>query len=213
MGTNDTDETTCSIASALFGKTRRAVVGLLYAQPDEAFYLREILRATGVGRGALQRELGRLTAAGILRKTQRGRQVYYQANAACPVFADLRGLVLKTVGVADVLRDALARLAERIDVAFVHGSLAAGEATSESDVDLLVVGRVTFAEVAAATGGCEERLGRDVNPTVYPPAEFREKLEAGHHFLKTVRDGAKIFLIGDQHDVERLATGGPAEAS
>lgn len=194
-----------NLSGTLFGKTRRAVLSLLYSHTDESFYLREIARAAGVGLGAVQRELARLSDAGIIRRTVRGNQVYYRANPECPIFAELQSLVVKTAGVGDVLRAALTSLATRIQVALIYGSFARGKERRGSDVDLLVVGDVTFAEVVSALGEAQETLGREINPTVYPPAEFRSKLGEGHHFLTSVSKEPRIFLIGDEHELERLA--------
>jgi len=202
MGTTAKPATT---ASVLFGKTRRAVLSLLYGHPERDFYLREIVRAAGTGVGAVQRELRLLTEAAIVRRRARGNQVYFQANPECPVFPELKGLVLKTAGLADVLRAALAPLAERIRAAFVYGSFARGEEGRGSDVDLLVVGDVTFTELVSALGPAQEALGREVNPTVYPPREFRKKLSAGHRFLENVQKEPKVFLVGDERELERLA--------
>jgi predicted nucleotidyltransferase len=116
----------------------------------------------------------------------------------------LRGLLLKTAGVADVLREALAPLAAGISVAFVYGSVARGEERRASDVDLLVVGDASFAAVAQALAPAQRRLGREVNPTVFTPAEFRQKLTAGHHFLRSVTGREKLFLFGNEHDLRRL---------
>ncbi len=202
-----------SLADALFGKTRRAVLGLLFGHPDEGFYMRQISRILNLGQGALQRELQRLVAAGILLRESHGRQVYYRANKACPIYDDLQGLVLKTAGLADVLRAALAALAERIEVAFVYGSLARGTARATSDVDVMVIGMVTFAEVVAALSPTQDRLRREVNPSVYPPDEARSKALSGSHFLTTVLHEPKLFLIGGDDDLERLVTDGLAGAA
>jgi predicted nucleotidyltransferase len=189
----------------LFGRSRRAVLGLLYGHPDQEFYLRQVIRAAGGGVGGIQRELGQLTEAGILRRTVRGKQVFFRANADCPVFEDLKALVAKTSGAADVLRTALAPLSDRIRVAFVFGSLARAEQKAASDVDLMVVGAVAFTEVVAAMADAQARLRREVNPTVYPPEEFCGKLSAGHHFLRNVLKREKIFLVGDERELARLA--------
>ena len=192
--------------SALFGRTRQAVLGLLYTHDAEALYLRQIVRAVLLGQGSVQRELAHLTAAGLLTRTQRGNQVYYQANRGSPVFAELKSLIIKTVGVGDVLRAALEGFSDRLQVAFLYGSLASGVDTMISDVDLLVVGRVTFGEVAEAVGVVQERLRREVNPSVYSAAEFRKKVLAGHHFLTDVLKGPKIFLIGGELELKRLGS-------
>ena len=194
-----------NLASVLFGKGQQAVLGLLFGRPDESFYVREIVRASRVGQGAVQRELQRLAEAGIIDRAVRGRQVFYQANRQCPIFAELQGLVVKTVGVADLLRASLAPLVDRIVVAFVFGSFASGEPRRSSDVDILVVGDATFGEVVSALGAAQEKLGRDVNPSVYPVAEFRQKLAAGHHFLTSVLNNPKIFVLGDERELAGLA--------
>jgi predicted nucleotidyltransferase len=155
--------------------------------------------------GAVQRELMKLTAAGIIRRESRGNQVYYQANPNCPVYSELKGLVLKTLGAGDVLRAGLAPLAERIELAFVFGSVAGGREGRESDVDLLVVGKVTFAEVVAAVGSAQKTLGREINPAVYPVKEFGAKAGAGHYFLKRVLQGPRLWIIGGEGELARLA--------
>ena len=193
-----------SLSATLFGKTRRAVLALLYSHSDESFYLRQIARTDGVGLGAVQRELKKLSEAGIIRRKARGRQVYYQANPGCPVYAELKNLVVKTVGVGDVLRAALVPLADRIRVAFLFGSLVRGRERSSSDVDVMVVGDVTFAEVVSALGRVQETIHREINPLIYPPEEFRSKLAADHHFLKKALEGTKFFLIGDDYELAKL---------
>ena len=147
----------------------------------------------------------RLSDSGILRRTLRGNQVHYQANSDCPIFEELKNLVVKTAGVGDVLRVALAPLVNRIEVALIYGSFARGEQQRGSDVDLLIVGDVTFSEVTSALAEAQDILGREINPTVYPPREFQSKLREGHHFLTSVSKEPRIVLIGGEHDLERLA--------
>jgi predicted nucleotidyltransferase len=192
------------LSKTLFSKTRRAVLSLLYSHVDDAFYLRQIVRAAGVGLGAVQRELKQLSDAGIIQRIVRGHQVYYKANPQCPVFAELKNLVIKTVGVGTVLKAALTPLSDRIQVAFIYGSFARSEEHRDSDIDVLVVGDVTFAEVVSSLGGAQMTIGREINPTVYPPAEFRSKVAAGHHFLNAVLKEPLFFLIGDKHELARL---------
>lgn len=193
------------IGSTLFGKTRLSILALLYGKVDRQFYLSEIVRAVGGGRGAVQRELKRLTDAGLLRRAVRGNQVYFQANSDCPVFADLKGLIVKTAGVVDVLRAALAPLGKRIHVAFIYGSIVRGEETADSDVDLLIVGEVTLFDVVSALASAQEMLRREVNPSIYPAEEVREKVDDGDHFFTTVMASPKLFVIGDEDKLGRLA--------
>lgn len=182
------------------------MLGLFYGHPDEAYYLRQIARSTGMGLGAVQREVQRLSAAEIINRVVRGRETYYQANRQCPVFAELRSLVLKTVGVGDVLRVALMPLGDKIKVAFIYGSLARGDERTGSDIDLMVVGDASFEDVVSALSTVQKTLAREVNPTVYPASEFSAKLAAGHHFLTSVMRGEKTFLIGDERELKRLGS-------
>lgn len=193
------------LAKTLFGRSRRAVLGLLLGHPDEEFYFRQIARVAGGGVGAVQRELKLLAAAGIIRRSVRGRQVYFRANPDCPVFEELSRILVKTAGVADVLQAALAPLNDRLRLAFIFGSVARAQQRSESDVDLLAVGDVAFAELVGALAQAQVQLHREINPTIYAPPEFAAKIRGGHHFLRSVLKREKIFLIGDDGELERLA--------
>jgi predicted nucleotidyltransferase len=193
------------LGSTLFGKTRRAVLALTYGRPEESFHLRRIARFAATGQGVLQRELQQLTAVGLLTRRVSGRQTYYQADRACPIFEELRSVVTKTAGLSDVLRDALVPLGERVTVAFVFGSFAQGTQRAGSDVDVLVVGQVTFGELTEALAPVQERLSREVNPTVYPRREFQEKVRARQHFVTRVLASPKLFLVGNERELEQLA--------
>jgi uncharacterized protein len=192
------------LGKTLFAGNRRAVLALLYGHPDQEFYVRQVIRASGGGVGGVQRELHRLAKAGILLRSVRGNLVYFQANADCPVFEELKGIIAKTAGAADLLRSAIAVLSDRIRAAFIFGSLARGEQTANSDVDVLVVGNVAFGEVVAAFVGVQASLRREVNPIVYSPEEFSGKVSAGHHFLGGVLKRKKVFLIGDERELAGL---------
>jgi len=194
-----------SPAYVLFGKTRRSVLGLLYGRPDDSFYLRQVARTVGIASGTVQRELRPLVHAGIVLRVRQGHQVYFQANRGCPVFLELRGLVVKTVTVGEVVQAALAPLRGRILLAFVYGSFARGAQQRGSDMDVLIVGNVRFGEAVAALARAQEKLGREVNPTVYSVGEFRTRLSAGQHFLVSVLKGPKIFLIGGERELAGLA--------
>ncbi|MHC4442579.1 MAG: nucleotidyltransferase domain-containing protein [Planctomycetota bacterium] len=200
-----TDNITESISAVLFGKTRRAVLNLMFTSPEQSFYLREIVRLTGMGQGAVQRELNQLTESGILQRLRRGHQVFFQANQQCPVYAELQKLILKTTGAAEVIKQALDSLAGRIRVAFIYGSFTGGQPTAKSDVDLCVVGKVSFAKVAEILSPAQETIGREINPTVYKPKEFAKKLKAGHHFISSIVRGPKIVLLGDKSELKAMA--------
>lgn len=195
-----------TLAEVLFSKNRRAVLSLLYGHPDQTFYLRQIVRVSGGGHGAIQRELKILSDVGILRRTVRDKQVYFQAHPDCPVFEELKSLIIKTAGVADVLKAALTVLGERVQAAFIFGSVARGQQKELSDVDLLVVGTTTFRNLVAALADAQTTLRREINPTLYTPEEFRTKLASRNHFLRAVLASNKLFLIGDERELERLAS-------
>ena len=195
---------TDQLIGVLFGKTRRAVLSLLFSHPDESYFLRQLARLTGVGMGALQRELKALSEAGIISARAQGRQSFFQADPKCPIFSELKGLILKTTGAADVLRAALATMASDIKVAFVFGSMARGGQTRQSDVDIMVVGEVEFAQVVSAFSQAQETLGREINPVVYSQGEFRSKALQGANFLKRVMESPKLFVVGDASDLKKL---------
>jgi predicted nucleotidyltransferase len=196
---------TNDISLTLFGKTRRSLLSLLYSRTDESFYLRQLVRAAGKGLGSVQRELELLTGAGIIVRRVEGRQVYFQANAQCPVFNELKNLITKTIGYADTLRAALTPISDRVLLAFIYGSVARSEASRSSDIDIMVIGHVSFTEVVGTLAGAQEQLGREINPTVYSEEEFRSKVAAKNHFLSSVITKQLIFLIGEQDELERLA--------
>jgi len=202
MGTPERSDST---ATALFGKARLAILGLLFSHADESFYLRQIVRIVGAGQGAVQRELGNLVRSGLVKRTSQGKQVYYQANRGSPVFADLRGLIIKTAGVADVLRGALAPLADRIDLAFVYGSIARGTEKSDSDIDVMVIGGVEFGEVVAALSQTQDQLNRETNPSVFSMAEIRSRIQEKDHFVTSVLREPRITLIGDDSELGTVA--------
>lgn len=177
---------------------------LLFCHSDKAFYFREIVRFTGLGQGAVQRELALLVHTELIIRQKKGNQVYYQANTGSSLFPEIKSLMTKTGGVAEVLRSALEPVHDRIRVAFVHGSVAKGTETAQSDIDVLVVGDVTFSEVADLIGPHQESLGREINPSVYPTNEFAAKVLAKHHFVTSVIEEPKVFLIGDENEFRRL---------
>src|SRR5207237_477320 len=165
---------------------------------------RQRLRQTGLSTGSVQRELDALVAAGLVTRRKDGRQVYFQPDRTSPVFPELQSLFVKTSGLADVLRRTLAPLADRITAALVYGSAARGELRNESDVDLLVIGEVTFGEVVDVLGEPQRILGREINPVVYTPADFRARAAAGRHFVSSVLKTDLIFIIGGRDDLEAM---------
>ncbi|MFH1313702.1 MAG: nucleotidyltransferase domain-containing protein [Candidatus Eisenbacteria bacterium] len=195
----------------LFGSRLRAkALAWLLTHPDERYFVRQLTGLLGEDSTNLSRELARLAGMGILTCQEEGRQKYYQVNRDSPVFEELRGLAVKTFAVADVVREALSQLTPDIRLAFVFGSFAEGREDAGSDVDLAVIGNTDLAQVSNALRPAEEKLGREINPTVYPVVEFHSKLKDGHHFVNSILNAKKIFLIGDEDDLAGLAEKPPS---
>ena len=188
----------------LFGKTRRLVLGLVFGHPDEAFYIREIVRRTGQSPGAVQRELELLARVDVLRRITRGHQVYFEVNRESPVFTELQGLVFKTTGIVEVLRAALRPFADRIVAAFIFGSAARAKLQRNSDVDVFIVGNVSFFDLVLALRPAQLTLAREINPTVYTPDEFAHKIRGQTHFVRSLRDEPRNFILGNDHELGRL---------
>lgn len=189
---------------SLFPKTRRELLALLFLHPGASFHLRDLARRLRTGHGAVQREVAHMVKDQIITARREGRGLYYQANPRSFVFPELQGLVEKTVGPVGRLREALIPLVPRIRAAFVYGSIAARSARESSDIDLMVIGDVTFGDVTEVVSGAERALGRDINPTIYPVEEYRAKLARGSPFLTTVLGSPKDFVIGDKSVLESL---------
>jgi predicted nucleotidyltransferase len=193
-----------NLPSLLFGAYRRDVLALLLLHPDASVHVRELARATRKAPGTLLRELNRLADAGVLIRKPVGNQVHFQADTRCAIYEDLRNLLKKTVGVVDVLREALAPLANKIDAAFVYGSVARGDERAGSDLDLMIIGDAKFADVIQALVDAREALRREINPNLYPPREFGRKSAAGEPFLERVLADKKLFVIGGDDDLGKL---------
>jgi predicted nucleotidyltransferase len=191
-----------SLAAALFSGTQQRVLGLLFGQPDRSFYATELIGLAGVGSGAVQRELARLAQSGLVTVKPVGNQKHYQANPASPIYAELCGVVRKTVGLAEPLRAALALLAPQIKAAFVYGSIAKKEDTASSDIDVLLVSdTLTFGDTILALQAATEQLGREVNPNIFTPQDFVKRLKEGGSFVSRVMEQPKIWLIGGPDDL------------
>ena len=196
-------------AEALFTKTQQRVLAVLFGQPHRSFYANEIIELAQSGSGAVQRELARLQASHLVTVQKIGNQKHYQANPDAPIYEELRGIVMKTFGVADVLRNALIPLWPLIEVAFIYGSLAKGTEHAGSDVDLMVIGslpsNVQLLELLLPTHAL---LGRVVNPTLYTAAEFSQRIQVGKSFIIRVLEQPKVFVKGNEHDISRIGSPG-----
>lgn len=193
-----------SLATLLFPEYRRRVLGLLLLRPEEALHGREIARRTGLPAGTITRELGKLAAAGLLKREKRGNQQIYSADTAAPIYSELASILRKTSGLADVLVQALAPVAQKLRVAFVFGSVAQGRETAGSDIDVMLIGDLGLRRAVELLHPTQALLGRDVNPRVLAADEFVAKLP-NEPFLAEVLAKPKLFLIGNAHDLEELA--------
>ena len=190
------------LAELLFKDYRRRVLGLLLLHPERKYHVREIARLTGKEAGTLHKELSRLEKAGLLVKKNVGNQVQYSANRECPIYEELTSILRKTSGLVDVLADALAPIAEKMETAFVFGSIASGRETSGSDVDLLVIGDVAFSEVVNALYPAQNILQREINPKVYSKEDWKRMNQKKDAFAKGIITRPKLIIVGSADDLE-----------
>jgi predicted nucleotidyltransferase len=196
-------------ADALFTKTQQRVLGVLFGQPERSFYANEIIGLVASGSGTVQRELAKLEAAALITVRKQGNQKHFQANRDAPIFDELRGIVLKTFGVVDVLRSALQELLPAIELAFIYGSVAKGSERAGSDIDLMVIGAVpSNAALLEALSPASAQLGRAINPTLYTPDEFAQRVSDGKSFIMRVLEQPKIFVKGSDDDITKLGGAG-----
>ncbi len=191
------------LTDLLFGTYRKKVLSLLLLHPDMDYHVRELARLTDTAPGTLHKELARLAAAGLLLRKAQGNQVRYQANQQCPVFPELAGLLRKTTGAAEILTTALAPLQPAL--ALIFGSVASGTETASSDVDVLIIVDVGFADVVRATHPAQAELGREINPVVYSAQEFKRRVQEQDTFVQEMLSKPKIFLMGTENDLSQLA--------
>jgi predicted nucleotidyltransferase len=198
--------TKVNLSDALFSKVRQRVLALLYGQPERSFYTNELINLTQSGTGAVQRELRKLAAAGIITVNLVGNQKHYQANLSMPFFAELRSIILKTFGLADQIRQALKPLSAQIQIAFIYGSIARQEDTAKSDIDLMLVSdnNLTYTDLFHCIKKVETKLDRAINPTFYSMAEWAKKRQQNNNFLSAVMKQKKIFLIGTENALKRI---------
>lgn len=184
------------IADVLFTKAQQKVLAVLFGQPDRSYYLNEIVRLADMGRGAISRELARFAEAGLLTRERKGNQVHYQVNADAPIKDELVAIVRKTFGIKAVLEEALNTLRPDLQTAFVYGSVAKGTAHAKSDIDLMLVGEdLSYSAVLALLENAEHSLQRNINPTIYTPFEFAQRLEQGQSFLTKVMEQERLILF------------------
>ena len=195
------------LIDALFPKIRQGVLTATVMHPERWWYLSDLARYLRVTPSSLQRELQSLVGAGILERRQEGRQVYYRPDPNCPILAELQSILVKTSGLVDVLRQTLQPFVQLIDCSFIFGSIARSEELSDSDIDLIIIGRLGLSDLASAFNQAEKRLGRPINPILYTPDEWAQKRQEGHPFLQEVLGDNKLFVIGPQYDLATTASG------
>ncbi len=195
---------TSPILDVLFPGIRAKILAATLLRPDKDWYLTELAMHLGTQPSSLQREVDSLSKAGILEQRRDGRRVYFKADMGSPVYPDLRDLFAKTAGVVPLLQHEFEMFGERIQLAFLYGSIARSEEDSRSDVDLIIVGTVSLSDLIPSLRLAERNVGRPVNPNVYSSAEFSQKARGRDHFLNTVLRGARKFVKGSEHDLETL---------
>lgn len=190
------------VSDALFTRTQQRVLGILFATPNRDFYASEIIKLAGGGRGAVQRELVKLEESGLVIAHRVGNQKHYRPNTAAAVFKPLREIVLKTAGIADVLRNALSPLTNKVIAAFIYGSVAKGSDRGTSDVDVMVVSDdLTYRDLYGALENASKWIGRPINPTLYSRNEFDTRIHKRNAFVRRVLGGERIWLIGGEGDL------------
>jgi len=192
-----------SAIDALLPTVRQEVLAATLMHPNRWWYLSDLADHLKRSPSSLQREIIQLADAGILETRREANRTYYRASADCPLLPELTGLIAKTVGIADVLRRALSPFNKQTDWAFIYGSVARGDETSGSDIDLLVIGDVKLSELAQPLKAAERELARPISPTIYPHREFAAKLRSRNHFVRSLVSGEKLFLLGDSRGFAR----------
>lgn len=197
---------TVSLSNALFSKVQQRVLALLFSQPERSFYTSEIVRSVHSGVGAVERQLSRLQRSGLVSVERIGNQKHYRANQDSPIFEELRGLVLKTVGLAEPIRKSLQPYADAIKTAFVYGSVAKGTDTARSDIDLMVIGdELNYSDLYTAAQSAEDKLRRKVNPTFLSPKDWQRKASDSGSVVSKINASPKIFIIGSEQDLQSWA--------
>lgn len=190
------------LSDALFSNTQQRVLAFLFGQPERSFFATELIALAGGGSGAVQRELKRLEESGLVTVTPQGNRKHYQANPNSPIFAELCGIVQKTVGLAEPLRTALAPFSKKITVAFVYGSVAKRSDTAHSDIDLMVISdTLEYADLYAAMEQAATILGRTINPTIYTRQELAKRIKQKNAFVERVLAQPKVWLMGNEHEL------------
>lgn len=192
------------LSSLLFSEYRKRILGLLLLNPNASYHVRELARLTNTAAGTLHKELTKLTIGGILQSKKVGNQVHYSANLTCPIFEELASILRKTSGLADILAGALADIKNKINIAFVFGSVARGEQQSNSDVDVMLIGTLSFGDAVQALHPAQAVLQREINPIVYSMEEYERRIKNNDSFIKEVLAKPKLFIIGTENELSQF---------
>ena len=190
------------LAELLSSRARAEIFRLLLSGPGEELHVREIERRSGLNDSTIRQELRKLVRLDLVQSRRDSNRVYYRAKTENPLYPEIRNLVLKTSGLADALKSAL--VDKRIHVAFVFGSIARGDETATSDVDLMVIGQLGLRDLSGLLSGIQEKIGREVNPHVLKDEELRKRVRAKEHFVSSVLESPKIFILGSHHELEAM---------
>ena len=190
------------LSEILSSRTRAEIFRLLFGTVEEELHLREIQRRSGLNESTIRQELRKLVRLDLVKRRKDSNRVYYKAHISHPLYPELRNLVLKTAGLTDVLRSALQD--ERIQVAFVFGSITDGKETADSDVDLFVIGQLGLRGISELLSGISEKIGREINPHVMSVNAFRKRIETGEHFISRVMESPKLFIVGTENDLNAM---------
>lgn len=198
---------TVSLANALFSQVQQRVLALIFGHPDRSFYGSEIVRSVDSGTGAVQRELSRLQSSGLVSVERIGNQKHYRANKDSPIFAELKSLIAKTVGLVEPIRQSLEPYAGTIKTAFVYGSVAKGTDTARSDIDLMVIGdELNYSDLYTAAQQAETQLRRKINPVFLSPRDWQRKTSDAGSVVNKISTSPKIFVLGSEKDLHAWAS-------
>jgi len=191
-----------SLGGALFTTTQQRVLACLLGHPARSYFSNELIKLTGAGSGAVQRELKRLTESGLVTAEMRGNQRHFQANPHSPIFQEMVQIVQKTFGLAQPIREALVSFEDAIDCAFIFGSVAKKQDTAASDIDLFVISdKLSYSHLLNQLVATEEQLGRSINTTIYTPLDVRQRLQEGNALITRVFEQPKLWIIGGEADI------------
>lgn len=192
------------LSDVLFSGYRKRILGLLLLHPEQGYHVRELARLTNTSAGTLHKELSKLSDAGILQSKKMGNQQHYSANLQCPIFEELASIFRKTSGLADVIADALSSVKSQIQLAMVFGSVARGEEQANSDIDVMIIGDISFGDVVSLLHESQATLRREINPVVYSMDSFKTRVEKNDSFIKEIISKPKLFIIGSEHELRKF---------